>query len=217
MKDVPIIFSAPMVRALLDGRKTMTRRLAWHERRVADPVGKLHLRGDRMTPWTKVKPGDQLWVRETWQNDYIPSENPDAEGQHVGYLYRADDEGETCKWRSPIYCPRIASRLTLVVTAAKIQRLQAMVPEDAIAEGLKGLTKDGKLTKYGIPDRDGLPGDDDYGWHWADWRISPVDAFERIWSGLHGIGAWKENPEVVALTFTVHQQSIDVMTKAAAA
>lgn len=251
MRDIPIIFSGPMVRALLDGRKTMTRRLAGTWRKVADPVQKGNrLQAFRQTSWTLVKPCDRLWVREA--HDYA---SWDEDGD---FVVRYSEDGTKSKWISPqdgdvsqdlmerlcgqfdkagvpkdergyyttpakpfgkpsIHMPRWTSRLTLIVTAVKTEKLQDMIPEDAIAEGMKGITKDGRLVKYGIPDRDGLPGTDNHGWPWEDWRISPVDAFERLWTNLHGADAWSENPDVVAITFTVHKQNIDALPKANAA
>ncbi len=209
MKDIPIIFSGPMVRALLDGRKTMTRRLAWTFRDVSDNHTKLP------SPWQRVQPGDRLWVRENF-----------GHCDRGRTIYRADDIAKLArerewvswpKWTPSIHMPRRASRLTLTVTGTKTEALQDMPPDDAIAEGMKGITKDGKLVKYGLPDRDGLPGTDDDGWPWHEWRISPVDAFEKLWRSLHGDEAWTVNPQVVALTFTVHKSNIDDMPKAKAA
>src|SRR5438477_7174905 len=76
MTDIPIIFSAPMVRALLAGDKTMTRRLAW--RQVEDKLACGVI--DVPSPWQRVQPGDHLWVRETWCD-------PESNGR---VIYRAD-------------------------------------------------------------------------------------------------------------------------------
>ena len=125
MTDRPIIFSAPMVRALLDGRKTQTRRLA------------------SAFAWQRVQPGDRLWVREAfntfgggdpgvlvWAADW--RENAKARG--------LDNIPETePKWRPSIHMPRSASRLTLTVTDVRRQRLQDITRGDAKAEGVPRL------------------------------------------------------------------------------
>jgi hypothetical protein len=204
MTDRPILFSAPMIRALLDGRKTQTRRLAWQEPRVflktgdgpAEPV---------LVPslWQRVAPGDRLWVREAFsESDPAP-------------VYRADYDGADTTgwgWRPSIHMPRRASRLTLVVAAARRERLRDISREDAIAEGFARLSKDGgRVWKYGLPDRDGLPGTDDFGWPWHDWELDPRDAFRKLWETLHGAGAWAINPELTPLTFTVERRNIDAL------
>jgi hypothetical protein len=188
--DRPIIFSAPMVRALLDSRKIMTRRMAWHERRVADPVGKLKLVGDRPTLWTRVKPGDRLWVREGWRRDvdygtpvyradYPGGESPPPPDAIPLIIYKAVND--FYRWQSPIHMARSSSRLTLIVTAVKIERLQKITHEEAEAEGIK-----------------------------CDMSVRGFrDHFSELWNRLHGPGSWDANPEVFALTFTVHQQNID--------
>ncbi len=189
MTDHPILFSAPMVCALLDGRKTQTRRLAWRFREVPttdDGEGLSRL----PSPWQRVQPGDRLWVRETWAE--VGTYDPGLP------IYRADypscvpagydniPAAEAVKWRVSIHMPRRLSRLTLTVTDVRVQRLQDISHEDAEAEGWPGSGPDTQL-------RDAYP----YSW------------YANLPNDLHGSGAWEANPEVVALTFTVAQRNID--------
>ena len=257
IKDIPIIFSGPMVRALLDGRKTMTRRIVknvpeppamdaiYPGNEPKHPVPYLDAycseRATHQNPrgmsrrwcwWTRddrqclptvnvrYAPGDRLWVREN--HAFVGGGDPGlllcaADWRETAARHRCENAGTPPKWTPSIHMPRSASRLTLIVTGVKVERLQDMSPEDAIAEGMKGITKDGKMVKYGLPDSDGLPGNDDFGWHWHEWRISPVDALEKLWRSINGDDAWTANPYVVALTFTVHKQNIDTLPKADAA
>lgn len=199
--DHPIIFSAPMICALLDGRKTMTRRMAWRtcpkcggRNKLCDHCADV---GQFPSPWQKVKPGDRLWCREAWRQAY-----PEGMGSH-GVIYRADkikalgmDEfSDRHKWKPSIHMPRWASRLTLVVTATKIEPVQAISEEDARAEGTQQCAR--RVV--------GLEGGCE----------SHRCGFQQLWGMLHGAGAWDRNPEVVALTFTVHRQQIDQMQAAA--
>src|SRR5580692_1161056 len=109
MTDRPIIFSSAMVRALLDGRKTMTRRLA-------------------TSPLRKTGMGDRLWVRESvWLNQ------GDVGAGRV--RYRATEPDFKGYWTPSIHMPRWASRITLEVTGSRIERLQAITERDAQAEG----------------------------------------------------------------------------------
>lgn len=109
MKTRPIIFSTPMVRALLDGRKTQTRRLI-------------------TSPLAKADPGDLLYVREAWRP--VNSGDPSK-----GARYRFDAGTDQTVWRPSIHMPRWASRLTLKVTDRRVQLLHWISEEDAIAEG----------------------------------------------------------------------------------
>lgn len=120
MKSRGIIFSGPMVRAILDGRKTMTRRLV-----------------TRIAP---VTIGDELWVREHWQT-YAALDKREL-GIGIGIRYKADlaqkgpdHNSGWGRWRSSRFMPRWASRITLKVTAVRVERLQDISPEDAIREG----------------------------------------------------------------------------------
>ncbi len=215
--DRPIIFSAPMVRALLDGRKTQTRR----KFELPANSGRMKLSAMPNIRECKWQRGDRLWVREAWRvdaewDDCPPREFDGADAIH----YEADSEQRLHLWgnpftpgrlRSPIHMSRWASRLTLLVTDVRVQRLQEISDADAKAEGLATVTKDGNLWKFGIPDRDGLPGNDDHGWHWEDWQVDARKAFSRLWNSIHGPGAWEANPWVAAINFTVHRCNIDKM------
>lgn len=124
MTDRPIIFSAPMVRALLYGRKTQTRRA------LKPPYGTLeYLGGETWRPiCTKFFPGDRLWVREA--HVLTPA----------GVAYVADGAdhygaGGPLRKRPSIHMPRWASRLTLHVTEVRVQRLHEISAEDVAAEG----------------------------------------------------------------------------------
>ena len=250
MTGRPIVFSAPMVQAILAGRKTQTRRIikkpaALDALAVFGPTMLLQPGCADLLPFA---PGDRLWVKETCRAEelsYPPSARPATRKEKAlygrrlvtvldemdgadGVRYLADqswrrienthDAGE--RWSemyhsgrggkhgvgstiSPRFMPRWASRLTLLVTEVRVQRLQGINEEDAKAEGLATVTKDGKFWKWGIPDRDGLPGTDDVGWPWVDWCRDPRDAYRKIWESLHGPGSWDANPWVAAISFEV--------------
>lgn len=226
MNDLPVIFSAPMVRALLDGRKTMTRRLAWGK-----PMPGLYESSGgpltpipRPSPWQKVKPGDRLWVRENF-SPCNGSDDRNPKIKDASYAVLADgaqvfrdgrqvaglDEYapgalDNIVWRPSIHMPRWASRLTLTVTATKIERLQEMSAPDAIAEGIEMESADPpfyyvpgiwphSITAVGIEEPGRIP--------------HAVRSFAKLWTHLHGAESWDANPEVVALTFTVAKQNID--------
>ena len=169
----PILFSGPMVRAILDGHKTQTRRVV----KVGDtieerddgtrwPYFTTWTHGDDGSPWASCpygEPGDRLWVRETWRYaDWTEDGQP-------WIRYAADDARRLCervssewaarvvdiwaelssaenvsvdgraadrKWRPSIFLPRWASRITLAVTAVRVERLQEISEADAIAEGV---------------------------------------------------------------------------------
>lgn len=204
MSDYPIIFSAPMVRALLDGRKTQTRRLAW--RYVPTFPGSEDLE-QRPTLWQKVKPGDRLWVRE---NIRLVSIGPE---DWRGIVYRADNSdvrlmlAKTDAKLSPlhdtpsIHMPRWASRITLTVTDTRRQRLHEISEEDARAEGIEW-----RHGMFGTWNSDGSLR--------CGGSLGAREAFRCLWINLHGNGTWDANPEVVALSFSVAKINIDAQEAA---
>ncbi|NUP08372.1 MAG: hypothetical protein HOW73_20170 [Polyangiaceae bacterium] len=233
MKERPIIFSGPMVRAIIEGRKTQTRRIlrtdAPHvycisaggvalEWGPADEDGD-PMDGDFRSPYGVA--GDRLWVRETWALEELGKIDP-IDGDRV--VWKADRQAawrvdmaerfylasdyEPDRWRPSIHMPRWASRIDLDVASVRVERLQDITEDDARAEGLKKLTKDGGITwKFGIPDRDGLPGEDDDGQHWQEWEVDPRKAFAKLWDRINGERAsWQSNPHVWVVSFARVQE-----------
>lgn len=176
MTDIPIIFSAPMVRALLEGRKTMTRRLAWREVEAPKLTERSRARlicgrYELPSPWQNARPGDRLWVRAS------------------------------------IHMPRWASRLTLVVTATKIERLQEISIDDAWAEGIHRI---GPFKEIGGDPTflKNIAGVEDANRASTNFPCV-LQAWHHLWASINGEASWAANPEVVALAFTVHQTNID--------
>ncbi len=197
MKERPILFSGPMVRAILDGRKTQTRRV-WRYQ----PLDVLPMRvPDEWITLDTVNPnhghvvrcrfgrgGDRLWVRETWGAVW-PNPDEPAELRDCHIEYRADlpedctdypgqwpaedarGNDDAPKWRSPMHMPRWASRLTLEIKAVRVERLQAITVRDAIEEtgALPALFS----------------------------RLDPRDYFAHVWNAINGKRApWASNPWV---------------------
>jgi len=138
--DRPIIFSAPMVRALLAGRKTQTRRVIKPQPQCEKP--ELITRGIRFAK------GDRLWVRESFNPEVyeldggdMPTEGPKLLYRADGYPYNGwidpdtDERHDECPWTPATHMPRWASRLTLDVTDVRVERLQDITETDAEAEG----------------------------------------------------------------------------------
>lgn len=240
MRERGILFSAPMVRALLNGTKTQTRRtvkLPSDTTHVhVDPGGTIYGPGPYVIPTLasgegheRIRcpygaPGDRLWVRERWQTaanldgsnaTQIAEKCKDAGWSTpwapIRYGDGATDNsdvvrdfggGEWGRKRQGFFMPRWASRITLEVTSVRVERLNEISEDDAKAEGLSAITKDnGRTWKYGIPDRDGLPGSDDVGWDWPDWDVDPRRAYRTLWESINGPGSWELNPFVWVIDF----------------
>ncbi|WP_186083797.1 hypothetical protein [Burkholderia gladioli] len=179
MKKRPILFSAPMVRAILDGRKTQTRRVA-KEFAGRDNLDAILRRFPNQQGCPHGEPGDRLWVRETWGQYQLAPED---------IVYRADEDfpcGSPKRWRPSIHMPRWASRITLEITGVRVERLQDISEADAIAEGIEHTS-------------DGFSVDEGRHFHAARAR----DSFASLWDGLNearGHG-WEANPWVWVIEF----------------
>jgi hypothetical protein len=187
MKERPILFTAPMVRAILAGKKTQTRRV------VKSPYG-IHEAEDPGTipafcPYGI--PPDLLWIREGF---FITEEwNRHHGPQKIKRAEEIDKEGENVKWiraAPSIYMPRWACRIILEIKSVRIERLQDISEKDAVAEGITGPHQVGYPAYH-------LPGDSKPRYSRA------AAAYEILWDSINekrGLG-WKRNPWVWVLTF----------------
>lgn len=209
----PVIFSGRAVRAILEGRKTQTRRVVRadcqdYQRLFLDEQGILRQGGMQDQAWTKVgrwvrcpygKPGDRLWVRETIERgpdmpcgiaSTLPgikysadlSPVPFRDGAPFGWCGRAAWHWQREKPLPAMFMPRWASRLTLEILSVRVERLQEISENDALAEA-PTFTED------------------------ADPSVSDsigVCMFAHLWDGINGEKApWSSNPWVWALSFKV--------------
>lgn len=209
MKERPILFSGAMVRALLAGTKTQTRRVAIKTSQphnvclsdfdAAECKIEIENRHSGLRYWKSCpygKPGDRLWVRETFckiigqsgcwiETDYSATYN---HGFRLG-----DTLGLKKRWTPSIHMPRAASRLTLEITSVRVERLQDISEADAIAEGIERL--DDFLgcpcyRAYDEPQGSDVVFPDD-----------PIGSYASLWTSINGPGSWDANPWVWALEF----------------
>lgn len=192
MKERPILFSAPMVCAILDGKKTQTRRVIKPQPEWMEPevVWTLRENGHSGTGWYAHNedypeegslfyhcpygtPGDRLWVRETFHT---------VDGASA--FYRADyehnpkgDKEHGIVWTPSIHMPRWASRITLKVTDVRVERLQDISEKDAWAEGCEGFDDDVSGGKSGYCE------------------------YAELWEAINGKGSWEANPWVWVVEF----------------
>ena len=195
MKERPILFSAPMVCAILEGRKTQTRRVVKCDGiDLAGPCGN-RLTGDTFLSgrdWAGNhallrcpygKPGDRLWVRETWRIDGLSTKCALEIGRrHTdGLSFRADMYGDRscddCPWIPSIHMPRWASRITLEITTIRVERLQDISAEDCIAEGISTQLREHDAT------------------------CDLQSKYKALWQSIYGPGSWDANPWVWVLEF----------------
>jgi len=195
-REVPILFSAPMVRAILAG-KTQTRRIikpqpgghtAWKDEESGLWFTSGHGEaGDRNVP-LRCQPGDRLWVKETFRGAAGYDHQPPRDWGNKPIWYCADGEPPASgSWwflsnraRSPLHMPRWASRIDLLVTDVCVQRLQDITSADAIAEGCAAQADSQTID--------------------CDTR-DPRDEFRGIWHTINGAASWDVNPWVAAITF----------------
>lgn len=199
MRERPILFSAPMVRAILEGRKTVTRRV------VKLPKGsqleEISWPWMRPTVWLPSRqksvlmdcpygePGDQLWVRESWCPIYRQGD-PDLGVIEVDY--RATPTKRMCdldgsrRWKPSIHMPRSASRIQLEITAVRVERLHQISRESALDEGCS------------LPD---LPSD--LAGLFGECPPDERTAFASLWSRINGDESWDANPWVWVVEFKV--------------
>ncbi len=215
MTERGMIFNAEMVRAILDGSKTQTRRIMKLQPesnqfgllRISDStkrsdIGKYHWSESNSTgiharsalfscPFGIV--GDRIWVRETWAEAGVNA--PELQlyranyPDHVPSSYENLKSAEEIRWRPSIHMPRWASRITLEITNLGVQRLQSISQNDAAREGLVRLPASGR---YCINQ-----GDQYFGGTSHD----AIEVFSWLWSSIYGAESWQANPWVWVIEF----------------
>lgn len=208
-KEIPILFSTPMVQAILEGRKTMTRRIVkrialdWLQPEMFTPEY-VASPDNSLCPYGK--PGDILWVRESWAalrlgydwetgycDDVTPEKNINQVIEYVQkekgvlsprwvFAYKANGNWEDhiedrgFPWRPSIHMPKAACRIYLEVINVRIERLHEISWQDAVAESCTGY----RPTQY-----------------------EPTDEFKDLWQRINGIESWESNPWVWVVSFKV--------------
>ena len=207
MKERPILFSAPMARAILAGQKTQTRRVvklprgaSWSDRLGGTVDGfffdddGLRARGIEELCCPYGAPGDVLWVRETWRAEELPTGEDGVRFAADEAFVRIADTSKAAdlwceayengkhgtNWRPSIHMSRWAARLFLRVTAIRCERIQDITEEDAVAEG----TREPSVAQV-------IGGGD----------VTERRVFARLWCATYGASSWERNEWVWALTF----------------
>ncbi|CAM7184004.1 Morphogenetic protein [Klebsiella pneumoniae] len=217
-----MIFNAEMVRALLDGRKTQTRRpIKWKQTRFTE-IGERE--DGSKWPWSEDAEhacdfwhpcpfgavGDRIWVREAFR---VHSRATDV----ATLVYKASERNSwteqtrrvpvaVCnkpatpeKWTPSLHMPRWASRIMLEITGVRVERLNAISPEDAESEGLE------RTNFTGFGDEPGLPSYPEPDVYFdplkKQWKEYPPEAFAGLWESIYGEGSWKANPWVWVIEF----------------
>lgn len=215
MIERPILFSYAMVKALLADRKTQTRRIVKPQPpaeaqdvglfRSPDPAvdGQWmwldHPDMDCASPVGEIfrcrygVPGDRLWVRETWA--HVPAsayrmstgvqQTADPTDPDMAAVYQAGWERSPPTWKPSIHMPRWASRITLDVVNVRIERLNDITEDDAIAEGLEWVTPG----MWAVDTSLAIIGDD------------PRAVYRELWEHINGPGSWDANPWIWVVTF----------------
>jgi len=210
----PILFSTPMVQAILKGDKTQTRRKIKHKAKIEEvriivkcvenenDWGK-YILTDELGEDFLIKPryniGDFIWVRETWQHTKCLNINP--EDENYGFVYKADGQPwenyENWKWKPSIFMPKNACRIFLKVTNIRIERLDAISETDAIKEGIELVEYNcfknymqGKDWFYNHKNQNGFEILED-----------PIDSFFSLWVKINGQESLDNNPWVFVYEF----------------
>lgn len=223
MTDKPILFSGPMVRAILEGRKTQTRRVLKPQPTAGEFQGVLTDTNEALFGHTDITrhcqairvpcaAGDRLWVREAWRTSPAYDDlKPSWISGDKGIFYEADgfwkswEGGETGlisggRKRPSIFMPRWASRLTLIVADVRAQRLQDVNYDDLLAEGIQSTEIYIRREKACVENN-------------SECGSVSRASFQELWDSLNATRgyAWADNPWVWAVTFIAHRCNIDQM------
>lgn len=202
MRELPMIFNAAMVRAILDGRKTQTRRILkprrdWNfgcELAACEIAGEINSGDYRNSAFGQ--PGDRLWIKEThlawWKLNPADPTGPRL-FSHVA-AFAADgyelEPGE--RWIPSIHMRREACRLVLEITDLRAEKLGSIQSESAKAEGIEEIARGGAWRNYEM----------DGNWFHGE-HTGPMLSFSSLWRSIYGADSWQANPWVYVISFRV--------------
>ncbi|HDY7326905.1 TPA: hypothetical protein RRE02_000012 [Klebsiella pneumoniae] len=218
MKERGMIFNGEMVRAILDGRKTQTRRpIKWKQTRFTE-IGERE--DGSKWPWSEDAEhacdfwhpcpfgdvGDRIWVRETWAE--AGASAPDLKlyranyPEHVPSIYENVPPAEEIRWTPSIHMPRWASRILLEITDVRVERLNAISEEDAQREGVHTEVWDQTVVARNYAARDeffqfwseDMP-------HYVEMNQLYRSSFRSLWESIYGAENWLANPWVWVIEF----------------
>lgn len=239
IKERPILFKGEMVRAILEGRKTETRRVIKPQPRFGYWMGmdcrrnkspQNHYFFSSKEASYKIqpheghdyilvkcpygKPGERLWVRETWVLNYvgkpIPKKRPvePITGEPGEIFYQADGEQEACfwdesglKWKPSIHMPRWASRIDLEIVKVGVERLQDITEDDSRAEGCKSSPFDISDTLEVINDPKSTKETRELAKLFCGGTLTAKWDFWNLWTEINGEDSWQANPWVWVIEF----------------
>lgn len=216
--EKPILFNTEMVKAILEGKKTCTRRVVkegllekwsefdeWQESKIKG-YGNAVVQKQGINSYLMLESpyevGDVLYVRETWcdtTKDLI--DDSDLEVGECKYVFKVDDNGyrqpiievDVKRWRPSIHMPKEAARIFLEVTNVRVERLQDITEEGAREEGVRQYTKDGEVFKYAV---------NEYQYKWSEMPKDPIEAFKKLWDNCYNWPkCWTYNPWVWVIEF----------------
>ncbi len=195
MRELPILFSTPMVQAILENRKTMTRRMQgirhvnndpddWqYDPAIKPPFSFKHKTyGFITTSKPRYQVGDQLWVKETFSFAPLTKETKPFYPDLSDYIYKAGSNFISIKWKSSLFMPKAAARIWLEVTGVRCERLQDISEADAHNEGVAF----GKSTM----------GNCYYDYLSGGYNIMTTarKSFFLLWRDIHKLGRWDYLP-----------------------
>ncbi|TXG96520.1 MAG: hypothetical protein E6R08_09305 [Nevskiaceae bacterium] len=202
MKERPILFSGPMVRAILSGQKTVTRRVVKPQFQAA-PVdvvdgvpswdsptnyaGEVQMNTQHGKPCPYGKPGDRLWVREAWAQINVAQAPGESWVVYRECDNRTDYGGP---WKPSIHMRRRDSRILLEVTDVRVERLQDISDDQAEAEGIEGCIPScpGPYDEHGNPECDCM-------------NLTYKQSFQALWESINGRKSWDADPWVWVVEF----------------
>lgn len=225
-KERGMLFCAEMVRKLLHGTKTQTRRLVkpqphpdfgttieccfYHPHRVNKKTGEAYPEKEVFGFWSEDadwpcpygKVGDIIYCKETFYDSHL-------ESKRHPWTYRADlsvddDLSRDFKWKPSIFMPRAASRIDLEIVAIKVERLQDISEADAVAEGIEILSTSDEYALNGIKTGKVKKNYKFYGKELERLKqqtANPVWSFQSLWESINGTGSWALNPWVWKIEF----------------